>query len=112
MLIILRTQWNVFERDVLSCVKSILHHICCWVNPDWVYPAAASKDLRDFLWDTEIRDILFNNDQGTPEQAPTTMHKDSLSRSQEFVHTIIDAVQNDTTWRDDKLNKQVRSSVN
>lgn len=79
------------------------------MNPDWTYPAAASKELRDFYWDQEIRDLLFNNNRRARQQSHASVNKDDLSCAQELIKNIIDTVQNDSTWRDDKLNKQVRT---
>lgn len=78
------------------------------MNPDWTYPAAASKELREFYWDQEIRHLLFDNNKRAPQQPQSSPNKDDLSCSRELIKNIIDTVQKDSTWRDDKLNRQVR----
>lgn len=75
-----------------------------WIDPDWMYPAAASHDLKDFQWDVEMQDLLFRDkdfDRPFPPDA------DRLQLARNFIDELVKQVQTDGFWKDPKLNELV-----
>ena len=98
-----RNDWCNLEKAV-DKVKRILRHVAVWIDPDWMYPAAASHDLKDFQWDVEMQDLLFRDkdfDRPFPPDA------DRLQLARNFIDELVRQVQTDGFWKDPKLNELV-----
>lgn len=96
--------WYLLEKNVSSKLKFILRHVMAWIKPSWKHPERASKNLKDFLWRSEIQKIMFEESVLSDGQTrPYPPDANTKSMSWDLLSEMWDEVENENIWRDPSL---------
>ncbi|BCS27015.1 uncharacterized protein APUU_60063S [Aspergillus puulaauensis] len=88
--------WYISERNISSKVISILNHITRWVQPDWVYPERASKELKEFSWANYFTHLLWKTHNKCSTLPQSAYHE----QAEVFITKLWDQVKSDPQWCD------------
>jgi hypothetical protein len=93
------------ERNVSSNVISILNHIACWIQPGWIYPERASKELKEFSWVGYFTRLLWK----AHNKCSTLPQSTYQEQAEVFITKLWDQVKSDPQWCDPCYESLVRT---
>lgn len=83
-------------------MKQLLRHVAFWIQPEWLYPSAASRVLKDFDWQEMLSGMLFSDIK------KAAANKATLGLLQTFAE-ILDT--NSSLWEDQESSHEVSSNL-